>query len=410
VIGVAYLLCGLFVLAVVWLPLLLRGSILTLPIFAVVCGVALFWAGGWNSPLEEGSRYLPELTRAVLIFAVMEAGLKIDRSFSFRGWASTWRLLFIVMPLNIFGAALLAALLLPSSWGMGVLIGAILAPTDPVLASSVGLGPPGRGEEGEVRFALTSEAGLNDGLAFPFLILGLTMLETPDFDGLDFGRWFLIELLARVAAGAAIGAACGLGLIFLNRKLPPRWRLAQSCEGLAVVGIMFFVYGCAEWATANGLVAVFAAGASIRRTTQLLDYTKVTYAFAEQLERLLMTVILLLFGGTLLNASLPALLSPQFLFVLLALFAVRPVAVFIGFLGSRTTRTERVALGYFGIRGIGTLFYLFYALAHGATNNAAFAPVISLLVLMSVGVFGVSGVAVMGSLEKAAEGSSQAEV
>lgn len=175
-IGVAYLFTGFFVLAVVWLPVLLRGSILTLPIFAVACGLLLFWFGGWTFPLEDGARYLPDLTRVVLIFAVMEAGLKIDRGFSFTAWASTWRLLFIVMPLNIFGAALLAMLLLPASLGLGILIGAILAPTDPVLASSVGLGPPGKGEEGEVRFALTSEAGLNDGLAFPFLILGLTMI------------------------------------------------------------------------------------------------------------------------------------------------------------------------------------------------------------------------------------------
>jgi sodium/hydrogen antiporter len=400
-IGIAYLFSGLFVLAVVWLPLLLRGSLLTLPIFAVVCGLLLFWVGGWSAPLQDGSRYLPELTPAVLVFAVMEAGLKIDRRFSFRNWTSTWRLLFIVMPLNIFGAAFLAMLLLPASLGLGVLIGAILAPTDPVLASSVGLGPPGKGEEGEVRFALTSEAGLNDGLAFPFLVLGLTMLQTPDFGGLDFERWFLIEFLSRVAAGGAIGAACGLGLVYLNRMLPPRWRLSQSCEGLAVIGIMFFVYGCAEMASANGLVAVFAAGAAIRQTTQLLDYTRVTYAFAEQMERLLMTVILLLFGGTLLNTSLPPLLSPEFLFVFLALFALRPIAVYIGFLGSCTTSAERVALGYFGIRGVGTLFYLFYSLAHGATDGAVVAPLVSLLVLISIAVFGVTGAAVMARLEKA---------
>ena len=91
-----------------------------------------------------------------------------------------------------------------------------------------------------------------------------------------------------------------------------------------MIGIMFFLYGCAELASANGLVAVFAGGAAIRQATKLLDYTKVTYAFAEQLERLLMTAILFIFGGTLFNASLPPLLSPEFFFVLIALFALRP--------------------------------------------------------------------------------------
>ncbi len=118
VIGLAYLFAGFFILAVVWLPLILRGSVLTLPIFAVLCGFTLVWVVGWQSPLKEGSEYLPALTRTVLLFAVMEAGLKIDRRFSCNAWASTWRLLFVVMPLNIIGAALLAMLLLPASLGV----------------------------------------------------------------------------------------------------------------------------------------------------------------------------------------------------------------------------------------------------------------------------------------------------
>ena len=129
--------------------------------------------------------------------------------------------------------------------------------------------------------------------------------------------------------------ALGLGIVFRNRKLPVRLGLSEFCEGLAVIGIMFFVYGCAELASANGLVSVFAAGASIRQSTRVLDYTKATYAFAEQVERLLMATILLLFGGTLLTGPLPPLLSWEFLFVVLALFVVRPLAVFVGFLASR---------------------------------------------------------------------------
>ncbi len=226
------------------------------------------------------------------------------------------------------------------------------------------------------------------------------MTQSQSFGGLDFGRWLLIEVLARVAAGVAMGTACGLGLIFLNRRLPSRWKLSRSCEGLAVIGIMFFVYGCAELGSANGLAAVFAAGASIRQTTQLLDYTKVTYAFAEQLERLLMTTILLIFGGTLLNTSLPSLLSPEFLFVFLALFALRPIAVFVAFLGSGASRAERLTLGYFGIRGIGTLFYFFYALSHGAKDVALLSPIIALSVLISIAVYGLTGGAVMSWLEK----------
>ncbi len=226
-----YVVAGFFVLSVVWLPMILRGSFLTLPIVASCFGMIIYWVKGWQPPLDEASKYLPLLTELVLVFAVMEAGLKIDRKLSFSGWTSTWRLILIVMPLSVAGVAALAVALLPVSLGVAVVIGAILAPTDPVLASSVGVGPPGIGEEGEVRFALTSEAGLNDGLAFPFVILGLSMIESPGFAASELGHWFLIEFLARSAAGVAIGAAIGLGLVFLNRKLPQRLRLPESGKG-----------------------------------------------------------------------------------------------------------------------------------------------------------------------------------
>ena len=120
-----------------------------------------------------------------------------------------WRLLGIVMPGVIFGIALLAVWLLEVPLGVGILIGAVLAPTDPVLASTVGLGPPGRGEEGEVRFSLTSEAGLNDGLAFPFVVLGTAMLAGQTGDGSAFLHWALVEVLWKVLAGVVIGGAIG---------------------------------------------------------------------------------------------------------------------------------------------------------------------------------------------------------
>jgi NhaP-type Na+/H+ or K+/H+ antiporter len=226
------------------------------------------------------------------------------------------------------------------------------------------------------------------------------MIESPGFTASDFGRWFLIEFLARSAAGVAIGAAIGLGLVFLNRKLPQRLRLPESREGLAVIGIMFFVYGCSELASANGLVAVFAAGLSIRQTTQALEYTKASYAFAEQLERLLLTVILLLFGGNILHTPLPSLLSMEFLFIVLALFTIRPLATFFAFWGAPESWRERTALGYFGIRGIGTLYYLFYTMSRGSAEDTRLAPMITLAVLISIGVYGLTGVAGMRMLDR----------
>ena len=135
----------------------------------------------------------------------------------------------------------LAVWLLEVPLGVGILIGAVLAPTDPVLASTVGLGPPGRGEEGEVRFSLTSEAGLNDGLAFPFVILGTSILAGRMGSGSAFLHWILVEVLWKVSAGIAIGGVIGYVLVQLNDKIPKRFRLSTSGEGLAIIGVMFLV-------------------------------------------------------------------------------------------------------------------------------------------------------------------------
>jgi NhaP-type Na+/H+ or K+/H+ antiporter len=362
---------GLTVLAVVWLPLFFRESALTLPLFAVASGAIFFSLSPRDPGIAQGFNFLPDLTQVVLIFAVMGAGLQIDRVFSFEGWASTWRLLLLVMPLAIALTAALA-ILTGIPFAEAIILGAILAPTDPVMAASVGLGPPGKGEEGEVRFALTSEAGLNDGFAFPFVTLGIGLLSA-------HGEW--------------------AGFVRINQALPGRFRLSTSGEGLAVLGIMSLVYDSAQLISANGLMAVFTAGAAIRQNTRGLEYTQVNYAFSQQLERLLVTITLFFFGGMALGVNFSGFGGVQALFVFLALFAVRPVATVIAFWGAKETWPERLAIGYLGIRGIGTLFYLFYAIAQHA-SKAVLLPTVAVAVLTSIAVYGLTGPYVMKLLEQ----------
>jgi sodium/hydrogen antiporter len=164
---------GVLIALVAWLPLALRRLPLSLPIVCIGIGVGLGAIPGLGftpSPLE-----YPELTERfaefVVIIALMGAGLKLDRQIGFWSWISTWRLIFITLPLGIVLITLLAGTWLALPWVFALLLGAALAPTDPVLASDVQVGPPKTGEEDEVRFALTSEAGVNDGAAFPFVHL-----------------------------------------------------------------------------------------------------------------------------------------------------------------------------------------------------------------------------------------------
>ena len=166
---------GAVILLVAWLPLGLKRLPLSLAIVCVAIGVAVFSLGGLNfNPDPRTYDTLTErLTELVVIIALMGAGVKIDRLMGWRSWGSAWRLLGIAMPLTILAIAVLGVQALGLSLAMSVLLAAALAPTDPVLAADVQVGPPGSGEETEVRFALTSEAGFNDGLAFPFVHLAL---------------------------------------------------------------------------------------------------------------------------------------------------------------------------------------------------------------------------------------------
>lgn len=168
---------GLLIALVAWLPLALKRLPLSLPIVCIGIGAAIFLLPQVTlRPLPY--RY-PEITERfaefVVIIALMGAGLKIDRVFGWRRWSITWRLLAITMPLGIVAIAALGMEVLGLPLAVALLLAASLAPTDPVLAADVQVGPPKTGDEDEVRFGLTSEAGLNDGAAFPFVHLAVLL-------------------------------------------------------------------------------------------------------------------------------------------------------------------------------------------------------------------------------------------
>ena len=342
---------GAAVLAVAWLPLLLRPLPLSLPMLAVAAGAGLAAALGATSFTFAHREAAERLTEFGLVVAVMGAGLKIDRLFGWRRWASVWRLLGVAMPLSILGIALLAWALLGLPVGEAVLLGGILAPTDPVLASAVQVGPPGSGEEDEVRFALTAEAGLNDGLAYPFVSLGLLMLSRGADPRGWLGDWLLLHVLWKTAAAVGIGVLLGWGLVRVNDRLPERFRLTRSGDGLASIGVTLLAYGLAEAADAYGFVAVFVTAATLRNLGRSVDYARELAGTAGQAENLAMVMVLALFGAALAGGLLAPVTWAGAVFAALVLLAVRPLATFAAFLGAATPARQRLAMGYFGVRG-----------------------------------------------------------
>jgi NhaP-type Na+/H+ or K+/H+ antiporter len=332
----------------------------------------------------------------------MGAGLKIDRPFALRRWRLTWRLLGIAMPLTILSLTLLGQVLLGLGLATALLLGAALAPTDPVLASDVQVGPPGEGLEDEVRFALTSEAGLNDGLAFPFVLLAIALALAAETDKPWFADWLRVAVVWKIAAGIGVGYAVGRVLGWLTFHLPNRAKISRTGDGFVALGITCLAYGAAELAHGYGFLSVFVAALALRAAERGSKYHQKLHDFAEELERLLMMVLLVAFGGAMAAGGLfRALTFEAAVFALMAILLVRPLSGWIGLLGSGRPRTERAVISFFGIRGLGSVYYLAYALGRAPFEAPDLVwSTLGLTILLSIVLHGISVTPVMRWLDR----------
>ncbi len=344
------------------------------------------------NPLKE-SALLEVLTEVAVLISLFSAGVKMPVPFSFVRWRTPILLASVSMAVSVGMVAAFAYYLLGLPLGAGVLLGAILAPTDPVLATDVQIRHPG--DRDQLRFTLTCEAGMNDGSAFPFVMLGMGLLGLHELG--EFGlHWVLVDMLWATVAGIAIGVVAGAALAHLGRKLrgnPPEHKLMDDFLGLGLIGV---VYGLSVLVDAWGFLAVFFAAVALRQTELKLagadpdrpqadriepeaantipdidpapTVSGGSLVFKEHLERLSELMLVLLIGGMLFldSWSWRAVGFALFLFMV-----ARPVSVLVGLLGTRTSWPIRGMVGWFGVRGIGSLYYLMYAIQHGLPEDLA---------------------------------------
>ncbi|WP_445501942.1 cation:proton antiporter [Microvirga sp. G4-2] len=393
---------GVVVLLTAWLPMVLKELPLSLPIFCVGLGALIFAIPDVPGVIPHPSEQIAlveRLSELVVIISLMGAGLKIDRPFGWKRWRLTWRLLGISMPLTILGLAWLGYSLLGLSLAAAVLLAGALAPTDPVLASDVQVGPPGGGQEDEVRFTLTSEAGLNDGLAFPFILLAITFVH--EITTTSVADWFVYAVIWKIGAGIAMGYVVGRVLGWLTFHLPNRAKLSRTGSGFVALGITCLAYGATEMVKGYGFLAVFVAALALRATKREDAYHEKLHDFAEELERLLMMVLLVLLGGTMTGGQLFRALSWEAaVFGLLALFVIRPLAGWIGLIGTHPPSGEKLAISFFGIRGLGSIYYLAYALNHEEFDNEdVLWSTAGFIILVSIVLHGITVTPVMRRLD-----------
>jgi NhaP-type Na+/H+ or K+/H+ antiporter len=373
-----------------------------LPLSPGILYLALGYAlgpAGWGLISPDPVRYSVELERlaeVALLISLFAVGLKLGVPLRDKRWDLPLRLAFPSMALTVLFLALVGMFVLGLPSGAAVLLAAILAPTDPVLASDVQV--EDSSDRDRLRFSLTAEGGFNDGTAFPFVMLGLAMLGFHDF-GTGGWRWVAIDVLWSIAGGLALGGALGAIVGKLVVYLRTEHREAVGMDEFLTLGLIAIAYGVAQLSHASGFLAVFAAGLALQRieatsktdgaarvakakailvaeshkeiATEMATHEELagTYmmqavrGFNGQLERIVELVMVVATGAMLSYTHVP---PGAFAFVLLLFFVARPAAVWLGLLGaSSISRDQRVLISWFGIRGVGTIFYLMYALNHG---------------------------------------------
>jgi sodium/hydrogen antiporter len=396
-----FLVVGVLLVGMVAASTLVARLPLTTALLYLAAGVSLGPLGVGLVRLDpvRHAGLLERLAEVAVLVSLFGAGLKLRTGLRDRRWRLPVRLATVAMALTV---ALVAAV---GVWGLGlplgaaVLLGAVLAPTDPVLASGVQVEHPS--DQDRLRFALTGEAALNDGTAFPFVMLGLGLLG---LHGLGpFGwRWLAVDVLWAGASGLVVGWALGWGVSRVVLWLRREHKEAVGLDDLLALGLIALAYGLALLVTGYGFLAVFAAGFALRReerrTTEQLTgadappdvraaaqassedevatapetapayMAQAALGFTEQLERILEVGVVLLLGGML---SARTLTADAWWFVPTLFFVIRPLAVLGGAPVARAPALQRSLTMWFGIRGIGSVYYLMYALGHGLPRPLA---------------------------------------
>ncbi|WP_347160260.1 cation:proton antiporter [Pontibacter chitinilyticus] len=400
---VALTVIGIAALSMTWVPHIMERTLVSYPIIFLLLGMVIYLLPlGLPSPDPIWREdYVVRLTELSVIISLMGTGLKIRRRFGIKRWRIPLRLISITMLLSIGALAWLGWSVLGFSVAAAVLLGAVLAPTDPVLAEQVQVGPPNDKEEDVVRFSLTAEAGLNDGSAFPFTWLAVVLAIAASTKGDWLGDWLLRDVLYKVVAGVGAGYLIGRGLAYLIFILPKKTNFPKAQDGLLALSATLVTYGITEMLHGYGFIAVFVMSLTMSSYEAESKYHTEMHDFINQVERILMVILLTLFGGGLVTGILDHLTWKGALIGLVFLFIIRPITAYPSMLGTYSTTKERLAVSFFGIRGIGSFYYLSFALDRVGFEEAdALWSIVAFIVMISIILHGVTATGAIRKIDR----------
>ena len=396
--GEAVLLFGGLLAVVAALSGLMRGTVLSASVLSVVLGITLAATDVVHVDPRDGA--IVELIELALILTLFSDGMFVERELLRRHWSPVARSLVIAMPITMALLALAAKALFPSlGWSEAFLLGAVLAPTDPVVTSAV---VTSRIVPSAVRHTLNLESGLNDGLALPFVLFFL-VLATPGGDpGAEAAKLF---------GEALFGAAVGIGLGVVGGRLHhrlPGGGITQRYEGIYAIGFALAAFGLADVTIGNGLIAAFVCGIAMGAAEH--DVPDGFVEFAENTSAISQVLTFFVFGALIVATGFDHSIPPLVVFVVFALLIARPVAVQLSLLRAGLPRPQKAFMAWFGPKGVASMLFALFVLKSNVGEGELIFDIAAIAIISSIVAHGLTDtigarwLARRVGLEEAAEG------
>jgi sodium/hydrogen antiporter len=376
--GEAVLLFGGLLAVVAALSGVMRGTVLSASVLSVALGIGLAATGVVS--VDAADQSIVDLIELALILTLFSDGMFVERELLLRHWSPVARALVIAMPITMALLALAAKALFPSlGWAEAFLLGAVLAPTDPVVTSAV---VTSRLVPSAVRHTLNLESGLNDGLALPFVLFFL-VLATPG--GSAGGE--AAKLLGEALAGAGIGIALGA----LGGRLHPRLPgggMTPRYEGIYSVGFALVAFGLADVTIGNGFIAAFVCGIAMAATEREVPQGFVE--FAENASAILQVLTFFVFGALIVATGFDHSIPPLVVFVVFALLVARPLAVQLSFVRTGIPRPEKAFMAWFGPKGVASMLFALFVLKSRVGEGELIFDIAAIVILVSIVAHGLT--------------------
>ena len=380
-----------------FLPILLKLFKISFTLPLLIFGAILYYLEAplpWPDPvwpLELSLRF----SELVVIISLMVAGLKIGLLYTWEEWKRPLSLLVITMPLFMLVTFLISHYLLKFDGPTSLLLAAVLAPTDPALASEIQLNEKQsiKSKESGVQYCLTAEAGLNDGLAFPFIFLAILWSQKSLNQHDLWIEWIGYYVIYKIIVGSLIGAALGYFYSLLTQKLSEN-KEKHIHQTFVAISLTLISYGVAEISNTYGFLSVFFTGLfaqyhmHIKSANSLSDPN---LNFIINIEKFLIVFWIIFFGGSIMAGILGQITLATLLFSISLVLVIRPLMGYIGLFNTDFSRKKKLAISYLGVRGIGSVFYLTYAMKHGSFGDLNHLySIVSLIILLSIIFHGLS--------------------